>query len=173
MSFDCYWGFQSLLPNDYTKDQVIGNLRMLIRLGFTDRIVEVVNGKVLEFANHKGEIVIDELESDPDYFKNGELISAIWGDGFQGIISDKHTKLITPESASVFLPSEKNFFEQLDNIPGAPIYMDSIGNVIARIDKMMNETPPGMDDVFREKLDHYRRIFYTALRFGFVVTLSE
>ena len=59
MSVVCHWGLQSMLPNDYTKDQVIGNLRMLVRLGFAERIVEVINGKPLEFTIENNLVSID------------------------------------------------------------------------------------------------------------------
>ncbi len=172
MNVVCNWGIQGILPQDFTKDQVIGNLRLLVRLGFTDRIIEVVNGKVLEFTFAKGEVQMDEMEENANYFRNGNLIGSIWDDGFEGVVSEKFWKQISPECASVFLPSEKDFFEQLDNISGPPVYIDSIGNVLERIDTLLAETPPGMNDDFRETLDHYRKVFYTALKFSFIVTIT-
>lgn len=172
MNAVCNWGLQAILPGDFTKDQVVGNIRMLVRLGFASRIIEVVNGKVLEFTLREGEIFIEELEEHTDYFKNGNLIRSIWEHEGVDTVDAEHWPDLSPDSASVFLPSEADFFEQIDNITGPPVYIESCGNVIRRIDQKMLETPPGMNDVYREKLDYYRRIFYTALRFNFIVTVS-
>lgn len=172
MNAVCNWGIQSLLPKDYTKDQVLGNIRMLVRLGFAPRIIEVVNGKVLEFTLVDGQVEIEELEEHRDYFKNGDLIRSIWEHEGEDKVDEKHWPELSPDSATVFLPSETDFFEQINNVSGPPVYIESCGNVIRRIDQILLETPPGLDDAYREKLDYYRRIFYTALKFCFIVTVS-
>lgn len=172
MNAVCNWGLQGILPKDFTKEQVVGNIRMLVRLGFAPRVIEVVNGKVLEFTYADGQVQIDELEEDRNYFKNGELIRSIWGHEGEEAVDAEHWPDLSPDGATVFLPSEADFFEQLDNIMGPPVYIESCGNVIRRIDQKMLETPPGMNDYYRNKLDYYRRIFYTALKFNFIVTVS-
>lgn len=172
MNAVCNWGLQAILPNDFSKDQVVGNIRMLLRLGFASRVIEVVNGKVLEFVFANGEIHMEELGDDQDYFKNGELIRSIWEHEEEEIVDTEHWPVISPDGATVFLPSEDDFFEQIDNIAGPPVYIESSSNVIRRIDHQLLETPPGMNDAFREKMEYYRKIFYTALRFNFIVTVS-
>lgn len=161
-----------MLPRDHSKDQVIGNLRMLVRLGFADRIVEVINGKPLEFTMKNSAVDIDEMEDARDLLRNGELVCSIW-DHDEGIISNKYWKEISPDGATLFLPSEKDYFEQIDNIIGPPVYTESIGNVIERIDKILLETPPGMNDVYRNAISEIRKTFYTALKFNFVVTVDN
>lgn len=168
----CNWGLQAILPNDYTKEQVVGNIRMLVRLGFAPRVIEVVNGKVLEFTFADGQVNIDELEEHKNYFRNGDLIRSIWEHEGEERVDAAHWKELSPDSATVFLPSEADFFEQIDNINGPPVYIESCGNVIARIDEKLLESPPGLNDEYRQKLDYYRRIFYTALKFNFIVTVS-
>lgn len=173
MNAVCSWGLQAILPGDFTRDQVIGNIRMLVRLGFAPRIIEVVAGKVLEFTLVDGHVQIEELDEHKDYFKNGNLIRSIWEhEGDDTSVDAEHWLQLSPDSANVFLPSEADFFEQINNITGPPVYIESCGNVIRRIDQKLLETPPGMNDYLRERLDYYRRIFYTALKFNFIVTVS-
>ncbi|HTF04083.1 MAG TPA: hypothetical protein VK826_08655 [Bacteroidia bacterium] len=168
----CHWGIQGILSKDLTKDQVIGNLRMLVRLGFTERIVEVVSGKVLEFTLANGEVQIDEMEYHKNYFLNADLIRGVWDSSFECYVLREDWKYLSPASARLFLPSEQVFFEQLNNYNGPPVYIESIGSVIARIDVKRNETPPGLDDALRDRFEEYRKIFYTALKFNFTVTIS-
>lgn len=170
MNAVCYWGLQAVLPKDFTKEQVIGNIRMLIRLGFAERVVEVINGKPLEFTMENNSVSIDELENARNYFKNGELICSIWEHDEERIAS-RHWPELAPDGASVFLPSEHDFFEQIDNIPGTPVYAESIGNVMKRIDTILLETPPGLNDPYRHAFETYRKVFYTALKFSFIVTV--
>lgn len=172
MNVICHWGLQAMLPRDYSKDQVIGNLRMLVRLGFAERIVEVIGGKPLEFTLENNAVDIDEMGDEHDLLKNGDLVCSIW-DHDEGIIDTKYWKDISPDGATLFLPSEEDYFEQIDNIPGPPVYAESIGNVIERIDKILNETPPGMNDVYRDAIFEIRKTFYTALKFNFIVTVGE
>ena len=172
MNAVCNWGLQAILPKDYTKEQVVGNIRMLLRLGFASRVIEVVNGKVLEFTFANGQVEMDELGEDKDYFKNGDLIRSIWEHEGVESVEQAHWPQLSPDGATVFLPSEADFFEQIDNIIGPPVYIESSGNVISRIDQLLLENPPGMNDLFRDKLDYYRKIFYTALKFNFIVTVS-
>lgn len=172
MNAVCNWGLQGILPKDFTKEQVIGNIRMLVRLGFAPRIIEVVNGKVLEFTFKDGQVEIEELEENKNYFKNGDLIRSIWEHETEDFVEEAHWPDLSPDAANVFLPSEEDFFEQINNVTGPPVYIESCGNVIRRIDEKLLETPPGLNDYYREKLDYYRRIFYTALKFNFIVTVS-
>lgn len=172
MNAVCHWGLQSILPNDYSKDQVIGNLRMLVRLGFAERIVEVINGKPLEFTMAENAVGIDEMENVRDLLRNGELVTSIW-DHDEGVIDQKYWPDLSPDGATLFLPSEKNYFEQIENIAGPPVYAESIGNVIQRIDKILLETPPGMNDAYREAIFEIRKTFYTALKFNFIVSVGE
>lgn len=172
MSVICHWGLQSMLPHDYTKDQVIGNLRMLVRLGFAERIVEVIGGKALEFTLENNLVNIDEMEDEHNLLKNAELVTSIW-EHDEGIVEDKYWKEIAPDGATLFLPSEEDYFEQIDNILGPPVYAESIGNVIKRIDLIMLETPPGMNDEYRNAIFEIRKTFYTALKFNFVVTVRN
>ena len=171
MNAVCYWGLQALLPRDYSKEQVIGNIRMLIRLGFADRIVEVIGGKPLEFTRDANAVNMDEMENVRDLLKNGELVCSIWEHDEERIPAQYWSK-IAPDGAVLFLPSEKDFFEQIENIPGAPVYAESIGNVIRRIDQQLLETPPGMNDRYRNAMDNIRKVFYTALKFNFIVTMA-
>jgi|GEM_PF-1460148 len=171
MSVVCHWGLQSMLPNDYTKDQVIGNLRMLVRLGFAERIVEVINGKPLEFTIENNLVSIDEMEDERNLLKNADLVTSLW-DQDEGFIDSKFWKNISPDGATVFLPTDKDFFEQIENIPGIPVYAESIGNVIRRIDLILLETPPGVKDDFRNAAFEVRKTFYTALKFNFIVTVD-
>lgn len=164
-----FWGLQSLLPGDFTKEQVIGNIRMLIRLGFAERIVEVIGGKPLEFTMENNAVSIDELEDTSNLLKNGELVCSIW-EHEEKKVPAALWNTISPDGATLFLPSENDFFEQIDNIPGPPVYAESSGNVIARIDQLLLETPPGMNDIYRNRLEDVRKIFYTALKFNFIVT---
>lgn len=172
MNAVCNWGLQAILPKDFTKEQVIGNIRMLVRLRFAPRIIEVVNGKVLEFTLADGQVEIEELDEHKNYFKNGNLIRSIWEHDSVDSVEAEHWPDLSPDAANVFLPSETDFFEQINNIAGPPVYIESCGNVIRRIDKKLMETPRGLNDHYREKLDYYRRIFYTALKFNFIVTVS-
>jgi hypothetical protein len=172
MSVVCHWGLQAMLPHDHTKDQVIGNLRMLVRLGFAERIVEVISGKPLEFTLENNLVSIDELEDERNLLKNAELVTSIW-DHVEGIIDDKYWKEISPDGATLFLPSDEDYFEQIDNIIGPPMYTESIGNVIKRIDLILLEIPPGMNDDYRNAIFEIRKTFYTALKFNFVVTVQS
>jgi hypothetical protein len=172
MSVICRWGLQAILPDDYTKDQVIGNLRMLVRLGFSERIVEVINGKPLEFTLENNLVAIDEMEDESNLLKNADIVTSIW-EHDEGIIDDQYWKEISPDGAILFLPSDNDFYEQIDNIPGAPVYTESIGNVIRRIDLILLETPPGLNDVYRNAISEIRKTFYTALKFNFVVTVHK
>jgi hypothetical protein len=168
----CHWGLQAMLPRDYNKDQVIGNLRMLVRLGFADRIVEVIGGKPLEFTRKHNAVDIDEMENVRDLLRNGDLVCSIW-DHDEGVISSKYWPAISPDGATLFLPSEEDYFEQIDNFAGPPVYAESIGNVIERIDRILSETPPGFNDDYRNAIEEIRKTFYTALKFNFIVTVSE
>lgn len=170
MNVVCHWGLQAMLPRDYSKEQVIGNIRMLIRLGFADRVVEVINGKPLEFTMENNSVSIDELEEARNYFKNGDLICSIWEHDEEGI-DEIYWPELSPDGATLFLPSEDDYFEQIENIPGPPVYAESIGNVIHRIDELLLATPPGMNDAYRNAMDNIRKIFYTALKFNFIVTV--
>jgi hypothetical protein len=172
MSVVCHWGLQSMLPNDHTKDQVIGNLRMLVRLGFAERIVEVIGGKPLEFTLENNLVSIDEMEDEQNLLKNPELVTSIW-EHDEGIISDKYWKEIAPDGATLFLPSDKDYYEQIENILGPPVYAESIGNVIRRIDLILLENPPGLNDAYRNAIFEIRKTFYTALKFNFVVTVNN
>lgn len=172
MNAVCHWGLQAMLPRDFTKDQVIGNLRLLVRLGFAERIVEVINGKPLEFTLANNAVSIDELEDERNLLKNAELVCSIW-EHDEGLIDEQYWKMISPYGAMLFLPSEKDYFEQIGNIPGTPVYAESIGNVIKRIDLVLLETPPGMDDRYRNAIFEIRKTFYTALKFNFVVTIDR
>lgn len=167
----CHWGLQSIMPNDYTKDQVIGNLRMLVRLGFAERIVEVINGKPLEFTMENNLVSIDEMEDERNLLKNADLVTSIW-EHDEGYIDEQYLQQISPDGARLFLPSDKDFFEQIDNILGPPVYAESIGNVIRRIDLILLETPPGLNDAYRNAIFEIRKTFYTALKFNFVVTVQ-
>lgn len=171
MSVICHWGLQSMLPKDYTKDQVIGNLRMLVRLGFAKRIVEVINGKPLEFTMENNLVSIDEMEDERNMLKNADLVTSIW-DQDEGFIAEQYWKQISPDGARLFLPSDNDYFEQIDNILGPPVYTESIGNVIKRIDLILLETPPGLNDAYRHAIFEIRKTFYTALKFNFVVTVD-
>ncbi len=172
MSVVCHWGLQSILPTDHTKDQVIGNLRMLVRLGFSERIVEVINGKPLEFTLENNLVSIDELEDESNLLKNADLVTSIW-DHNEEIIEDKYWKQISPDGTTLFLPSDNDYFEQIDNIAGPPVYAESIGNVIKRIDLILLENPPGLNDAYRDAIFEIRKTFYTALKFNFVVTVQN
>jgi hypothetical protein len=171
MNAVCHWGLQAMLPRDYTKDQVIGNLRMLVRLGFAERIVEVISGKALEFTLENNAVSIDELENESNLLKNSELVISIW-EHDEGLIDVRYWKDISPDGATLFLPSEEDYFEQIENIPGPPVYAESIGNVIERIDRILLETPPGLSDGYRDAVFEIRKTFYTALKFNFVVVVE-
>ncbi|GAB4131135.1 MAG: hypothetical protein Fur0041_01160 [Bacteroidia bacterium] len=167
MSFPYGPGIQGLLPHDFTKEQVIGNLRVLMRLGFCKRIVEVIHGKAFMFRMQDGEVVMDEPSETQE-----ERILESWDDGFYGTLTGDDWKVIAPEAASVFLPTDKDLFEQLSNVQGNPIYIDSIGNAVKRIIEVMDALN---EEANEEEYAHWNYIldkFRSALEHSFVIAVS-
>ena len=111
------------------------------------------------------------MEDERNLLKNADLVTSLW-DQDEGFIDSKFWKNISPDCSTVFLPTDKDFFEQIENIPGIPVYAESIGNVIRRIDLILLETPPGVKDDFRNAAFEVRKTFYTALKFNFIVTVD-
>ena len=162
------YGLQGRLPNDFTRDQIIGNIRILLRLGFCSRVVEVIDGKPLEFSFSDGEVVIDEVEG-----AEAEVVLELWDSGGVNSVDYDDWNCIAPDSASVFLPSKVDFFEQLDNITERPTYVESIGTVLERINVLLEEIEPEDDAGFIERLEDYRTVFESALKFGFIISISS
>jgi hypothetical protein len=162
------FGLKGLLPHDYTREQIIGNIRLAVRLGFCTRIVEVIDGKPLEFTFADGEVVIDEVEG-----AEAEIVSELWNNNNLLSIDYDDWSCIAPDAASVFLPSAVDFFEQLDNITVRPTYVESIGNVLERIKVLLEEIEPQDDAGFISRLTEYKTVFETALKFGFIISVSS
>jgi hypothetical protein len=162
------FGLKGRLPHDYSREQIIGNIRILVRLGFCSRVVEVIDGKPLEFTFSNGEVVIDEVEG-----AEAELVLEMWSKEEVNPLDYDDWSCIAPDSSSVFLPSTVDFFEQLDNVSDRPTYVESIGNVLDRIQVLLEEIEPEDDAEFIERLKEYRTVFESALKFGFIISISS
>ena len=146
MSVAYGFGIQGLLPHDFSREEVIGNIRVLLRLRYCDQIVEVIHGKALRFTLRNKEVYIDELTG----MKEAYVLEK-WDDGFCGTIPNDAWNKIAPDGTSVFLPSEEDFFEQLGTVTNRPVYMESTQNLINRIDE---EIAVGAWETLEEQVIH-------------------
>lgn len=169
MSVAYGFGIQGLLPHDFSRDEVIGNIRVLLRLRYCDQIVEVIHGKVLRFTLRNNEVDIDEMGG----FKESEVLE-IWDDGFCGTIPNDAWNKIAPDGTSVFLPSEEDFFEQLGTVTNRPVYMESTQNLINRIDEeiALGSFETTQEQVIHDLLYYIRGQVLLAQERHFVFTAS-
>jgi len=128
MSTTYGWGL------DIPAEKISETVLEIFKMGFKEEIVEVVDGKVLRFQFVNGEMQTNEIDGEEK-----EKILAIWKEGYLGGMSYDDWETLSPDSVSVFVPMEDNFFDSFGHGGPQDKHVESAGNAIHRLEEFMND----------------------------------
>jgi hypothetical protein len=128
------FGLGGSLSGDSSSDLITSHLYKLMQLGLAEEIVEIVDGKVLVFQYENGDAKFREQEN-----AIAEKTRMAWGEGngFLGSMSYDDWEMISPDSVSIFLPMEEDFFEEFEIEPQLKLSMGSIGKAISHLEEVL------------------------------------